>query len=178
MGIQFLKQYAQAGLRNQIPLYSVYTVDEIFAAGGEGSPARRPVRDALLEFRESENEANQKVRGPSTAREYGKTPVFLRRPELRRHHADRPARPGGEGRFSQQKGMIAAMGQVDYKRPGAVQVQREPLPDPRNFLPPEGRAGSGRRARDADPADRLRGHKDSYAGECPDEVVGRPAWRR
>src|SRR2546422_292054 len=29
MGIQFLKQYAQAGLREQIPLYSVYTVDEI-----------------------------------------------------------------------------------------------------------------------------------------------------
>ena len=28
MGIQFLKQYAQAGLRDQIPLFSVYTVDE------------------------------------------------------------------------------------------------------------------------------------------------------
>lgn len=27
MGIQFLKQYAQAGLRGQIPLYSVYAVD-------------------------------------------------------------------------------------------------------------------------------------------------------
>jgi branched-chain amino acid transport system substrate-binding protein len=29
MGIQFLKQYDQAGLRGQIPLYTVYTVDEI-----------------------------------------------------------------------------------------------------------------------------------------------------
>src|SRR2546429_2493487 len=29
MGIQFLKQYDQAGLRGQLPLYSVYTVDEI-----------------------------------------------------------------------------------------------------------------------------------------------------
>ena len=29
MGIQFVKQYAQAGLRDQIPLYSVYTVDEV-----------------------------------------------------------------------------------------------------------------------------------------------------
>jgi branched-chain amino acid transport system substrate-binding protein len=28
MGIQFVKQYAQAGLRGQIPLYSVFTVDE------------------------------------------------------------------------------------------------------------------------------------------------------
>jgi branched-chain amino acid transport system substrate-binding protein len=28
MGIQFVKQYSQAGLRDQIPLYSVFTVDE------------------------------------------------------------------------------------------------------------------------------------------------------
>jgi len=28
MGIQFVKQYVQAGLRNRIPLYSVFTVDE------------------------------------------------------------------------------------------------------------------------------------------------------
>ncbi|PYN67763.1 MAG: ABC transporter substrate-binding protein, partial [Candidatus Rokuibacteriota bacterium] len=29
MGIQFVKQYAQAGLREQIPVYSVYTIDEV-----------------------------------------------------------------------------------------------------------------------------------------------------
>ncbi|OGA20258.1 MAG: ABC transporter substrate-binding protein [Betaproteobacteria bacterium RIFCSPLOWO2_02_FULL_63_19] len=29
MGIQFVKQYTQAGLRGQIPLYSSYTVDEV-----------------------------------------------------------------------------------------------------------------------------------------------------
>src|SRR3954466_6631218 len=29
MGIQFIKQYDQAGLRGQLPLYTVYTVDEI-----------------------------------------------------------------------------------------------------------------------------------------------------
>ena len=29
MGIQFLKQYNQAGLKDQIPLYTVYTVDEL-----------------------------------------------------------------------------------------------------------------------------------------------------
>ena len=28
MGIQFVKQYVQAGLRDRIPLYSVFTVDE------------------------------------------------------------------------------------------------------------------------------------------------------
>ena len=29
MGIQFMRQYSQAGLRNTIPLYSVYTADEL-----------------------------------------------------------------------------------------------------------------------------------------------------
>jgi branched-chain amino acid transport system substrate-binding protein len=29
MGIQFVRQYAQAGLRDRIPLYSVFTVDEV-----------------------------------------------------------------------------------------------------------------------------------------------------
>src|SRR3954454_15033930 len=38
MGIQFVKQYAQAGLRETIPLYSVFTVDETtLPAIGEGA---------------------------------------------------------------------------------------------------------------------------------------------
>ena len=38
MGIQFVKQFAQAGLRDQIPLYSVYTVDEVTLPAIEGGP--------------------------------------------------------------------------------------------------------------------------------------------
>ena len=48
MGMQFVRQYDQAGLRERIPLYSVFTVDEITLPGDQGSGAR-PVRDALLE---------------------------------------------------------------------------------------------------------------------------------
>src|SRR6267142_1184364 len=37
MGIQFLKQYDQAGLRGQLPLYTVYTVDEISIKAVKGN---------------------------------------------------------------------------------------------------------------------------------------------
>src|SRR5262249_38766803 len=73
MGIQFLKQYAQAGLRGQIPLYSVYTVDEI------SLPA---VKDAALGQFETrywspdlKNDANQKYVA-DYKKKFGKTPSF------------------------------------------------------------------------------------------------------
>ncbi len=73
MGIQFLKQYDQAGLRGQLPLYSVYTVDEI------SIPA---VKDAALGIYETrywspdlKNPANTKF-VTDYKKKYGKLPVF------------------------------------------------------------------------------------------------------
>src|SRR5688572_29858073 len=73
MGIQFLKQYAQAGLRAQIPLYSVYTVDEI------SLPAVK--EDALGQWEtrywspDLKNAANQRYVA-DYRKKYGKMPVF------------------------------------------------------------------------------------------------------
>ena len=44
MGIQFLKQYSEAGLRGQYPLYSVYTVDELSIPPGAGRRLPAPRR--------------------------------------------------------------------------------------------------------------------------------------
>src|SRR5229473_3661955 len=73
MGIQFLKQYDQAGLRDQLPLYTVYTVDEI------SIPA---VKDAALGIYETrywspdlKNPANEKFVS-DYKKKYGKLPVF------------------------------------------------------------------------------------------------------
>jgi branched-chain amino acid transport system substrate-binding protein len=73
MGIQFLKQYDQAGLRGKLPLYSVYTVDEI------SIPA---VKDAALGIYETrywspdlKNAANTKF-VTDYKKKYGKLPVF------------------------------------------------------------------------------------------------------
>ena len=48
MGIQFLRQYDQAGLRGQLPLYTVYTVDEISIPAVKDAAVGH-LRDALLE---------------------------------------------------------------------------------------------------------------------------------
>jgi len=73
MGIQFLRQYDQAGLRGKLPLYTVYTVDEI------SIPA---VKDAAVGIKETrywspdlKNKANQKFVA-DYKKKYGKLPVF------------------------------------------------------------------------------------------------------
>jgi branched-chain amino acid transport system substrate-binding protein len=73
MGIQFLRQYDQAGLRDKLPLYTVYTVDEI------SIPA---VKDAAIGIKETrfwspdlKNAASQKY-VDDYKKKYGKLPVF------------------------------------------------------------------------------------------------------
>src|SRR5918995_4599069 len=73
MGIQFLKQYVQAGLREQIPLYSVYTVDEIsIPAVGEAALGNFETRYWSPDLK---NEANAKYVG-DFRKKFGYTPTF------------------------------------------------------------------------------------------------------
>jgi branched-chain amino acid transport system substrate-binding protein len=73
MGIQFLKQYDQAGLRGQLPLYTVYTVDEI------SIPAVKDAAVGIYETRywspDLKNAATQKFVA-DYRKKYGKLPVF------------------------------------------------------------------------------------------------------
>ena len=73
MGIQFLNQWNQAGLRDRIPLYSVYTVDEITL------PAVKEAALGQWETRywspDLKNPANQKYVS-DYRKKYGKWPVF------------------------------------------------------------------------------------------------------
>lgn len=73
MGIQFLRQYDQAGLRGKLPLYTVYTVDEI------SIPA---VKDAAVGIQETrywspdlKNKANARFVA-DYKKKHGKLPVF------------------------------------------------------------------------------------------------------
>jgi branched-chain amino acid transport system substrate-binding protein len=73
MGIQFLRQYEQAGLRGKLPLYTVYTVDEI------SIPAVKDAAVGIYETRfwspDLKNAANQKY-VTDYKKKYGKLPVF------------------------------------------------------------------------------------------------------
>src|SRR5262249_24688771 len=112
MGIHFLKQYAQAGLRGQIPLYSVYTVDEI------SLPA---VKDAALGQFETrywspdlKNEANQKYVG-DYRKKFGKLPSFYGAQSYDGIMLIDSAIRAVKGDLTDKKGMIAAMRKAEYK---------------------------------------------------------------
>jgi branched-chain amino acid transport system substrate-binding protein len=111
MGIQFLKQYAQAGLRGQIPLYSVYTVDEI------SIPAVKEAALGQFETRywspDLKNEANQKYVG-DFRKKYGKTPVFYGAQSYDGIMLIDSAVRAVKGDLSNKKGMVAAMRKADY----------------------------------------------------------------
>jgi branched-chain amino acid transport system substrate-binding protein len=73
MGIQFLRQYDQAGLRGKLPLYTVYTVDEI------SIPA---VKDAAVGIKETRYWSPDLKNKPTERfvadykKKHGKLPVF------------------------------------------------------------------------------------------------------
>jgi branched-chain amino acid transport system substrate-binding protein len=112
MGIQFLKQYAQAGLRDQVPLYSVYTVDEI------SLPAVRDAALGNLETRywspDLKNEANARYVA-DFKKKFGKTPVFYGAQSYDGIMLIDSAVRAVKGDLSNKKGMTAAMRKADYK---------------------------------------------------------------
>ncbi len=111
MGIQFLKQYDQAGLRGQLPLYSVYTVDEI------SLPA---VKEAALGNWETrfwspdlKNPANQKYVA-DYKKKYGKLPVFYGAQSYDGIMLIDSAVKATKGNLKDTKALVAAMRKADF----------------------------------------------------------------
>jgi len=113
MGINFLKQYSEAGLRGQFPLYSVYTVDELTI------PAVKHAALGQLETRywsqDLKNEANVKFVGDYRKKYNGKTPSFYGAESYDGIMLIDSAVRGVKGNLADKKGMIAAMRKADFK---------------------------------------------------------------
>jgi branched-chain amino acid transport system substrate-binding protein len=111
MGIQFLKQYSQAGLRGQYPLYSVYTVDEL------SLPAVRHAALGQLETRywspDLNVPANKKFVG-DYKKKYGKLPSFYGAQSYDGMMLIDSGVRAVKGNLKNQKGMIAAMEKANY----------------------------------------------------------------
>ena len=112
MGIQFLRQFDQAGLRGQLPLYSVYTVDEI------SIPA---VKDAALGNWETrfwspdlKNAANQKYVG-DYRKKYGKLPVFYGAQSYDGILLIDSAVRATKGNVKDTKALVTAMRKADFR---------------------------------------------------------------
>jgi len=111
MGIQFLKQWDQAGLRDRIPLYSVYTVDEITL------PAVREAALGQWETRywspDLKNAANQRYVS-DYRKKYGKWPVFYGAQSYDGIMLIDSAVRAVKGNLKDTKGLVAALRKADF----------------------------------------------------------------
>src|SRR5436190_2328438 len=113
MGIQFLKQYSEAGLRGQFPLYSVYTVDEL------SIPAVKHAALGQLETRywsqDLKNEANIRFVGDYRKKYNGKTPSFYGAQSYDGIMLIDSGVRAVKGNLADKKGLTAAMRKADFK---------------------------------------------------------------
>jgi branched-chain amino acid transport system substrate-binding protein len=111
MGINFLKQYSEAGLRNQIPVYSVFTVDELTL------PALKHAALGQYETRiwspDLKNPANEKYVG-DYKKKFGKLPSFYGAQSYDGIMLIDSAVRAVKGNLSDQNGMIAAMRKANF----------------------------------------------------------------
>jgi branched-chain amino acid transport system substrate-binding protein len=166
MGIQFLKQYSEAGLRGQFPLYSVYTVDEL------SIPAVKHAALGQLETRywsqDLKNDTNAKFVADYRKKYGGKTPSFYGAQSYDGIMLIDSAVRAVKGNLADKKGMIAAMRKADFKSTrGKFTFNNNHFPIQNYYLL---KAVSGPTA-SSDPVMEIQktvftNHKDSYAKDC------------
>jgi len=164
MGISFLRQYSEAGLRGQFPLYSVYTVDEITI------PAVKHAALGQLETRywspDLKNPANQKYVS-DYRKKYGKMPVFYGAQSYDGIMLIDSGVRAVKGNLADKKGMIAAFRKADYPSTrGKYTYNHNHFPIQNFYLLKAVAGPSGQ-----DPVMEIQqtvfaNHKDSYGKDC------------
>ena len=111
MGIQFVKQYAQSGLRGKIPLYSVLTVDETtLPALGDAADGNY---EASFWSPELDNPRNQEFVA-AFRKKYGYMPSWYAALNFDAINFIDSAVKAVKGDLSNKQGMIAAMEKADF----------------------------------------------------------------
>ena len=168
-GIQFITQYAQSGLKGQIPLYTAFTIDELsiprlkdLAVGIPG--AQQWVNDLP-------NEANKKYVS-RLHRQVQDPAVVLWLADLRRGLSDRQ-RPQGGQRRHEQEGRPAQGDGKGRLQVGARQLQVRPQPHPDPEFLSAGRGQAGRRLCAQDGRHHRRERPGQACRQVPHEVKSR-----
>ena len=127
MGIQFLRQYDQAGLRGKLPLYTVYTVDEI------SIPAVKDAAVGIYETRywspDLKNPANQKF-VTDYKKKYKRLPVFYGAQSYDGILLIDSAVKAVKGNVKDTKGMVMAMRKANFnslRGPFTYNVNHHPI---------------------------------------------------
>src|SRR3989449_10442487 len=163
MGIQFLKQYAQAGLRDQIPLFSVYTVDETtLPAVGDAALGNFEARYWSPDLKV---EASQKYVA-DFKKKFGYTPSYYGAQSYDGILLIDSAVRAVKGDLSNKKGMVAAMRKADFKSTRGkftYNVNHHPI---ENFYLLKAVKGAGEVEMQIQKTV-FENHKDAYYQDCP-----------
>ena len=164
MGISFLRQYSEAGLRGQFPLYSVYTVDEIsITALKHAALGQYETRYWSPDLK---NPANQKYVS-DYRKKYGKMPVFYGAQSYDGILLIDSAVRAVKGNLANKKGMVAAMKKADFASTrGKFSYNSNHFPIQNFYLLKTVTGPAGQ-----DPVMEIQktvftNHKDSYSKEC------------
>jgi branched-chain amino acid transport system substrate-binding protein len=164
MGISFLRQYSEAGLRGQFPLYSVYTVDEIsITALKHAALGQYETRYWSPDLK---NPANQKYVS-DYRRKFGKMPVFYGAQSYDGIMLIDSAVRAVKGDLKNTKGMVAAMKKADFASTrGKFSYNTNHFPIQNFYLLKTVTGPAGQ-----DPVMEIQktvftNHRDSYAKEC------------
>jgi branched-chain amino acid transport system substrate-binding protein len=129
MGIQFVKQYVQAGLREQIPLYSVFTVDETTL------PALKEAAIGQYEARFWSPDMNIPASKKYVAdfeKKFGYTPSYYGAQSYDSILLIDSAVRANKGSLKDRKAVIAAMRKADFQSirgPFKFNVNHHPIQD-------------------------------------------------
>jgi branched-chain amino acid transport system substrate-binding protein len=162
MGIQFLKQYSEAGMRGTFPLYSVYTVDEI------SIPAVKHAALGQLETRywspDLKNPANEKYVA-DFRKKYGKMPVFYGAQSYDGIMLIDSAVRATKGNLKDTKALVTAMRKADFQSlrgKFAFNTNNHPIQNFYLLRAVEDRGDFVMKIQKTV----FQNHKDAYYGEC------------
>ncbi len=163
MGIQFVRQYVQAGLRERIPLYSVFTVDETTL------PALKEAAVGQYEARfwspDMDTPASKKYVG-DFRKKFGYTPSFYGAQSYDSIMLIDSAVKAVKGNVKDNKGMVAAMRKADYpsvRGPFKFNVNHHPIQD---FFLLRAEKGGPEGVEMKIQKKVFEDHKDSYYQDC------------
>jgi branched-chain amino acid transport system substrate-binding protein len=163
MGIQFMKQYAQSGLRGKIPLYSVFTADyTTLPAVGEAAAGNYEAGFWGIDL---DNPTNKKFVG-EFRKAYGYIPSFYAAQSYDAINLIDSAVKAVKGNLKDRKGMIAAMEKADFPSVrGPFKYNTNHIPIENFYLFKIVKDSDGAYIRKTE-ATVFRDHKDSYYQEC------------
>ena len=170
-GVQFLNQYAQAGLKAQMPLYTAFTIDELSLPLQKDNALGVPGAQEWVN--DLPNEQNKQFVADYRKKYPGLRPTYYGAQAYDAAQLINSAVVAVKGDTGKKEAMQRRDGEGGFQvaaRP--VQIRQQPHPDP-EFLP----AGRGQGCRRRAFAEDRRHHRQGRPGPLPRQMPDEVIWR-